>query len=127
MKALDQELFDSIFKLSAERGYDTKIRLPEVAYTPTKPFVVIGEVQIVPKKTNTKLLGRAFVTVDVWGKKRRDVSAVVEDLRATAQHIELSRHWLYQSINASNYRIIEDTSTPTSLWHGVITLEFTIR
>lgn len=126
MKSLDQEIFDKVFGVSASNGYITQNRLPEES-SPANPFVVIGEVQITSKKTNSKLLGKAFVTMNVWGTKRKEVSNVVQDLTVLTRFLELNNHYLTQDINASYYRVREDTSTPSVLWRGMIFLEFFIK
>lgn len=124
MKAIDQQLFDCLFKVSTSLGCDTYPILPqeEVPY----PFVVIGEVQVLPRASTYRLYGKLFVTIDVWGtdSQRKKVAEICEKIMLSSNYLIIGNRKASLNINASNQRILADNSTSSTLWHGVLHLEF---
>lgn len=122
-KALDQQLFDQLYRL-IDFHFKIYASLPqtEVPY----PFVSLGEMQIVAKQTSSKRLGKAFATIHVFGEQRIDVSSICQKIMEITRVIQLDTRYLKQVVNASSWRILEDDSTSATLWHGVILLEFNI-
>ena len=127
MKSIDQQVFDAVYQLSDGLGYSTYIELPDsrTAY----PFVVMGEVQVVPVSTLSGMLGRVFVTLDVWGtlNERLEVSTICQQLLRQANYLEMQTLDATLHANASTVRILRDDSTQSVLWHGVLSLEFNLR
>ncbi|MBS4462819.1 MULTISPECIES: DUF3168 domain-containing protein [unclassified Facklamia] len=125
-KPFEQQIFDGVIKLLKTLSVEVYPELPikEVAY----PFVAMGEVQITPKATWSTLLGKAFVTIDVWGdrKQRKSVSEVVSDVYSVLNVVSLGGKRLVLSVNTSSHRILSDNSTGSTLWHGIIFLEYNI-
>lgn len=125
-KSIDQHLFDALYKLSDKLGYDTHPVLPqeEVDY----PFVVIGEIQFLPRYSTYRLYGKAFATIDVWGTEgqRKKVAEICEKIMLSSGYLVVGDRKVSLDLNASNQRILTDNSTATTLWHGVLNLEFNL-
>lgn len=125
-KSFEQQVFDGVILALRPLGVPIYPELPmkEVPY----PFVVIGEVQIVPKATSSTLLGKVYVTVDVWAerKQRQKVSTITTIIYRYASEILLNGKKLRLATNGCNSRILSDTSTKSTLWHGIVQLEFDI-
>ncbi|SUU91728.1 Uncharacterised protein [Alloiococcus otitis] len=68
LKAIDQQIFDWIYTVADGLGFDVYDFLPqyEVAY----PFVVIGEVQVVPRQVKHRTLG-LFMFGLIYGLSRK--------------------------------------------------------
>lgn len=88
-KSFEQDVFDRIFKQMATLGVSVYPELPakEVAY----PFVALSEIQIVPRQTSSALLGKVYVTIDVWGERqqRKRVSEIATKAYELVNLIEL--------------------------------------
>lgn len=123
---INQDLYNRMYDIAVATGVTTHLTLPmnEVPY----PFIVMGEIQIVPRKTATRLLGKAYVTMQVLGSRtqRKEVSATCEKLRVNSRLIKTKTRTLKQVVNASDYQIREDNSTANTLWQGVLNIEFNI-
>lgn len=126
-KSVDQQAFDAIYKVSDELGYSTHVELPD-AKEPY-PFVVLGEVQIIPLATLSGMLGRVVATIDVWGTSdsRREVASMCQSLLVSSNYLAMQTIDASLDANASNFRILRDDSTDSVLWHGVLSLEFNLR
>lgn len=127
LKAIDQQIFDWIYTVADGLGFDVYDFLPqyEVAY----PFVVIGEVQVVPRQVKHRTLGTLHVRLDLWAEQesRRQISDMTEDLmERLSGWAELDSRWVKMAISNSTKRLLSDTSTDKPLWHGVLDLEFNI-
>nr|DAK22444.1 MAG TPA: hypothetical protein [Caudoviricetes sp.] len=126
-KSVDQQAFDAIYKVSDALGYSTYVELPD-AKEPY-PFVVLGEVQIIPLATLSGMLGRVVATIDVWGTSdsRREVASMCQSLLVNSNYLAMQTIDASLDANASNFRILRDDSTESVLWHGVLSLEFNLR
>lgn len=126
-KSVDQQAFDAIYKVSDALGYSTYVELPD-AKEPY-PFVVLGEVQIIPLATMSGMLGRVVATIDVWGTSdsRREVASMCQSLLVNSNYLAMQTIDASLDAKASNFRILRDDSTESVLWHGVLSLEFNLR
>lgn len=127
MKAIDQQLFDALYLLADGEGFDVYDYLPldDVPY----PFVVIGEIQVLPRQVKHKTLGRLVVMVDIWAHRdnRSEISEISERLMEIfSSWIILESRRVKLHISASNKRVLSDTTTDLPLWHGILELEFRI-
>lgn len=125
-KSFEQTFFDTLIKTLESQGVRIYPELPmrSVPY----PFVSVGEVQMLPKSTSSTLLGKMFVTLDVWGERnqRKDISKIMEKTLQILRVVAVEGKRLCLNVNAVNSRILSDTSTTDILWHGVLQLEFNI-
>lgn len=118
---MNQEIFDLIFKRVEELGYRCYPFLPKEGTD--YPFVVVGEVQMLPKATKSFSVGEVNIFVHVWTDKtsRKKCQDMVRQV-ALACHKFTSPHcWLLLS---GNDRIIADNSTNDTLWHGILDLRY---
>lgn len=126
MKLLNQQAFDAVFKVARTTGAPVYPELPakEVPY----PFISMGEVQYAPRSSSSALLGRVFVTLNVWGdrKQRLKVSELSEQVLYGCNFIGLETRNLVLDVGASEVRILSDNSTNNTLWHGVVTLNLIV-
>lgn len=128
IKSLDQDLFDTMFKISTALGYDTfDVRPPSsTAY----PFVQIGDVQVTPQATKDVLIGSTFITIELFGDhtQRKLLSDMMGAIFMAGISLrQLQGYRIAANINASSSRMAKDTSVPNStLWHGIIDLEYRI-
>ena len=121
MKQPDQQFYDACFRLCLNNHYDTYPIKPleDVSY----PFVEFGEALLIPRATKTAILGSVSLTLHVWGEggKRKQISDIVNNLLMDIRGIKTteSLRWLVP-LNQCNLQILQDTSTGTALWHGVL-------
>lgn len=121
MKQPDQQFYDACFQLCLNNHYDTYPYKPleDVPY----PFIEVGEAILIPRATKTAILGSVSLTLHVWGEggKRKQVSDIVNNLLMEIKGIKTteSLRWLIP-LNQCNLQILQDTSTGTALWHGVL-------
>ncbi len=66
-KQPDQQIHDELIKRSSQLGYRTFPFLPQLGTS--YPFVVMGEVYLLPRATKSRLIGDVEVTMSVWGDK----------------------------------------------------------
>ncbi len=127
-----QELFTAL-KVQLEKTLESKkIKvydscLPDEG-TPY-PFVYIGSSQLVDDYGNkTMVLGNISQVVDVWHnnpRKRGELSEIMMIVKNVARQINRTSSFAFQISNI-NQRILSDTSTGTTLMHGVLELDFRI-
>ena len=67
MKQPDQLLHDELFRISEGFGFTTYPYLP--SDSASYPFVVMGEIQTLPRATKSRLIGRLSSTVHIWGRE----------------------------------------------------------
>lgn len=127
--ALEQGLFDAIFTIAKETKSDLKV------YTALPPlsvkglFVVMGEVRELPMPTKTHVKRKFFTSINVWGdyNQRFDVSNIAQGIFSQCYEIKIGEQVAKLRKAASTKRIINDTSVEnTSLWRGLLELEFDI-
>lgn len=124
MKEINQAIYDEVFKTALSLGYETYNYLPDDT---SYPFVYLGEQFGVPiqVKTPSSLVGSSVITVHVYGVKEKR-KQVTDMLGAITQQAKTIAHAdVYSVCFASDKpQIIQDSSTSTMLWHGILELEF---
>lgn len=125
MKSPEQAIFDAMYAISKELGYDTYLYRPidEVGY----PFVELSDTQTFHRGTKDYILGRVPLTINIWGdfKKRNEVTLMSANLMDKALQIRSVDNYDFRlNINASNIRTMKDTTTNTPLWRIIMELEF---
>lgn len=124
MKEINQAIYDEVFKIPLAIGYSTYNYLPDAS---SYPFVYLGEQFGVPiqVKSPGSLVGSSVVTLHIYGakEKRRQVTDMLSAITLKAKRI--ARADVYSVAFASDKpQIIQDNSTSTMLWHGILELEF---
>ena len=67
----EQELYDYFYAFSQSAGYKTYDHLPMQKENAPYPFVIVGDIQVVPTATKTSLNGNVLITIDIWGDKKQ--------------------------------------------------------
>lgn len=119
------ELFNRVFEYSQIIiGYDTYDSLPmdNVEY----PFIVLDNMENIPKNLKTNVSGRATITVHVWGNTDMRLEVVEAlDKFLNLREIESDNFEFEMRFNDSTTQILNDTSVAnTVLIHGIATLVF---
>lgn len=121
MKQPDQQFYDACFQICLNSGYDTYPYKPldDVPY----PFVEVSEAILIPRATKTAILGNVSLTLHIWGEgaKRKQISDAANSLLMEIKEIKStnSLRWLVL-LDQCNIQLIQDTSTGTILWHGIL-------
>lgn len=134
IKSIDQQLYDELFFCAQKHLQDVGIYATLPDLSAKYPFIVLGEVQVVPRQLKYITLGKMFVTVAIWGNSddRRLVSDISETLMEVfSEELKLDSRRAKLVVSNSSKRILEDTSLSSgqvrhSLWHGILSLEFDI-
>ncbi|WP_077621565.1 hypothetical protein [Sediminibacillus massiliensis] len=125
MEAPEIQLFNAVFKLSLNRGYET------VDYSPVKdeipyPFVHVGETTDEDIINNKQVItGFVSQTIHVWGYANNRalhtamMHSLKQDLRAMKRLINYRVE--LQSLNSNT---IYDNTTNDNLLHGIIEVEY---
>lgn len=120
----DQELFDAVFKICEDLGYDTYDYLPSEGTD--YPFVYLGESQELPKETKTVIFGKIQQMIHIYGlqTERKQVSDMKGAILEQVRNLRKTKNFNWKiSNNQTQPQMIPDKSTNTALWHGVIPLE----
>lgn len=125
MKQPDQLLHDEMYRISSGLGFDTYTYLPPegVAY----PFVVMGEINLLPQATKSQLIGRLSSTVHVWGRvdDRKLLSDMAGQLMSSFFAIKnIDGTQFSAEVNQSSIDSNRDNSTNEVLYHFVIETYF---
>lgn len=125
IKQPDQQIHDELIKRSSQLGYKTFPFLPPLGKK--YPFVVMGEVYLLPHATKSRLIGDVEVTMSVWGDKRdrKLVSDMIGNLMrefSTIKRIEDNKWQMIYDQSDSN--ISKDNSTEDTLYRGDLSLHF---
>lgn len=123
MKANSQQVYDALFGLSAELGYDTYNELPPpgTAY----PFVYIGQITQTQRFNKTHIYPGFTAVVDIWGLSRKEVSEVAQDLLVEYQFLEVNHLAMTLDLNATNHWIAPwEQENDQQLWRAQLSLVY---
>lgn len=126
----EQEIYDYFYSLSQQFGYETYDHLPMENESAPYPFVLVGDMQLIPDSTKTSLNGDVILTLDIWGnrKQRFTVSQMAERFfHAAIGHITTENYHFVGRANDQSKEITQDQSVPdTILNRAILTLDFSI-
>lgn len=133
-KTPQQLLFDDIFKRSMHLGYDTYDYLP--AASASYPFVFVGEQFNTDLRTKRFLYGSINQTVHVYavqrngqqshGMGRAEFTTMLESIKTEMRSIRRLERFRVR-VDSVTDQVMIDTSSPTTLYHGVIEAEYTFN
>lgn len=109
----EQELYDYFYAFSQTAGYKTYDHLPMKQEHAPYPFVIIGDIQVVPSATKTSLNGNVLVTIDIWGdkKQRFTVSGMAERFfRAAIGQVLTDDYRFYGRVEDQSKEFTQDES-----------------
>ncbi len=122
IKAVDQEIYDALYiELNTNDKVYTKQPPDDAKY----PYYHMG---MLHNQSNVaKCLNRGIMnaTIHVWSDERFEASRLSEKALEYARGITFTErfNWLLNG-KASNYRVLEDNTTNSTLYHGVVELEY---
>ena len=109
----EQELYDYFYSFSKSSGYKTYDHLPMQQENAPYPFVIIGDIQVVPTATKTSLNGNVLITIDIWGdkKQRFTVSGMAERFfRAAIGQVLTKDYRFYGRVENQSKEFTQDES-----------------
>ncbi|WP_339236899.1 hypothetical protein [Oceanobacillus sp. FSL W7-1281] len=127
-KTPDQSIYDAIYKISMQLGYDTFNYLPD-GKAPY-PFVYVGETFNTSRRTKFNRFGDYVVRVHVYANQPERNRKTVTEMRNAIENAfyRLKRTDGYQVLNHNTTgQVMDDNSTGTPLLHGVLSCEATLN
>ncbi|MBN6206384.1 hypothetical protein JYK21_07955 [Ralstonia pickettii] len=127
-KKPDQSIYDAIYKISLQLGFNTYNYLP-AGNTPY-PFVYVGETFKVSRRTKFNRFGDYVVRVHVYAddpeRSRKTVTEMLNVIENAFYGLKKTEG--YQVLNHdTNGQIVDDNSTGTPLLHGLLSCEATLN
>ena len=122
------ELFNAVRKLSHDLGYDTYDHLPDGSAS--YPFVHIGE-QFEQLMTTNKdrLTGQTQITIHVWHndwRRRSVLTEMMSDIERGLWGLRSTTRFSIR-INNTNKQVLTDTSTDSTLLHGILEVDISYQ
>lgn len=114
----EQELYDYFYAFSQSAGYKTYDHLPMQQENAPYPFVIVGDIQVVPTATKTSLNGNVLITIDIWGdkKQRFTVSDMAERFfRDAIGQVLTDDYRFYGRVEDQSKEFTQDQSVPDTV------------
>lgn len=114
----EQELYDYFYAFSQSAGYKTYDHLPMQQENAPYPFVIVGDIQVVPNATKTSLNGNVLITIDIWGdkKQRFTLSGMAERFfRAAIGQVITDDYRFYGRVEDQSKEFTQDQSVPNTV------------
>lgn len=127
IKTPNQDVFDTVFRLAQQTGLEVYDHRPIKDEKVTYPFIDIGDTQQTQIVNKSYIGGHIIQTVHVWGlsKQRKQVSDICEAVMKSARNTKHTDFYCVQmQFDQSDLQIIQDDSTNTLFWHGIVQINF---
>lgn len=122
-KSPQQSIFDAVFLLSSNLGYDTYDFLPpkDAKY----PFVYVGAQFAQDLNTKTSVYGRVQQTVHVYDtvRNRRTVTDMMDAIKAECRKLKRTENF-HITVKNINSQAMNETAGTDQLKHGIIEIDF---
>jgi hypothetical protein len=117
-----QDVYNTVFNVCAGLA-DTYEKLP--SDTATYPFISMGETQLVANRNMTAIFANVFQTLDFYAsdRQRGTLSELMFNAEKALRNIKETNNQMVDVINVT-VRVLTDTSTNNTLYHGILELEF---
>lgn len=118
-----QQIYDRVFSESLNLNYHTYDYLP--ASDAQLPFVFIGEQFNQDTANKSIVTGNVQQTIHIYGSKRqrKEVSTMMNSLKFVMRKIRKTDNF-HISVIGLNSQMMVDNSTSSTLWHGIVEIEF---
>ena len=130
-KSPQQSIFDEVFKRSINLGFSTYDYLP--AEGTSYPFVYVGAQINSDRRTKRHIYGEVNQDIHIYaiqrngeqpqGTNRSAFTGMMDQIKTEMRKIKRVEHF-YAREEGINDQILTDTSTSTTLLHGVIEVRF---
>lgn len=124
-----QEVYDTLFKIAVDLGYNTVSELPDPrdGQNLTMNFVYIGEQFGSDVHTKSAVLAEVNQTTHFYGQigDRGAVTGQMIDFISEVRKLSHTKHY-YVRISSIDQNIVKDTSTAVTLWHGIVDIKFKV-
>lgn len=122
-KSPQQQIFDAVFSLSLNLGYDTYDFLPPK--NAKYPFVYVGEQFDQDRLTKSNIYGRVQQTIHVYHtvRNRRAVTDIMDRLRRECRALRRTENF-HVSVRSANAQVTNETAGTEQLKHGILEIEF---
>lgn len=121
-----QQLFNAIFSICLELGYDTFDHLPPEHQT--LPFVHIGEQFSQDRMTKRFLFGDVQQTINIYHnvKGRPELTSMVLELKQELHKLNKTNDFEW-NVRSLSDQIIDDTTGSTPLKRAIIEVDYTFN
>lgn len=118
-----QEIFNAVFKICLDSGFDTVTELPNPSdgQDLSRFFVYVGEQYGQDEYNKSAVFGTVNQTIHVYGPidNRINILNTLEEILYKLRRLTRTQHY-YLRISNTSQRINKDTSTAVTMWHGLI-------
>lgn len=126
MKSPQQSIYDALFQASLSLGYKTYPYLPakDAAY----PFVYVGEQFDNDRPTKSVIYGDVITRLHIYHdyRKRSELTGMIDNLKREIRKLKRADGFAL-NVKRINSQTLLDTSTPDSLYHGIVEVNITFN
>lgn len=126
IKSPQLQIYNTVYKLCEDLGYDTYDYLPpsEVSY----PFIFIGEQFSQDEANKTAIHGSVQQTIHIYHthENRKEVSEMIFNVQEDIRKLKNTDNY-YVAIKGITNQMITDVSTDSVLIHGIVEIDFSFN
>lgn len=126
MKSPQQSIYDALFQVSLSLGYRTYPFLP--AKDASYPFVYVGEQFDNDHATKSVIYGDVVTRLHIYHdyRKRSELTGMMDNLKREIRKLKRADGYAV-TIKGVTAQTLLDTSTPDSLYHGIVEVNITFN
>lgn len=121
----EQELYDAVFSMLSTLGCTVYTHSPPP--NTKMPYIRMGNTQLVPRLTKTKLLGSVYLDFSVWGGAldRGKISGLMINAMELLSRIKETNLFHFEmNLERSTYELLADQSSEDDLWQARASTEW---